>query len=133
MGAWDATSFGNDTANDWAYELEECSNLAHIEATLRKILEQGEHYIEAPDSEEAIAAAEVLAWLCGKPSPVNAYTEKVAEWVAAHPQEPSAELKQDALSVLDRIKRAPSELAELWEDDPAWAASLADLRSRLTI
>jgi hypothetical protein len=30
MGAWDATSFGNDTANDWAYELEEHGDLTHV-------------------------------------------------------------------------------------------------------
>jgi hypothetical protein len=131
MGAWDATSFGNDTANDWAYGLEECDDLSYIEAALQKILEEGEEYIEAPDAEEAVAAAEVVAWLRGKRSPVNAYTEKIAAWVDAHPIQPTPALTGKAQSVLDRIQRAPSELLDLWEGNPEWSASLAELRARL--
>jgi len=131
MGAWDATSFGNDTANDWAYGLEECDDLSYIEAALQKILEEGEEYIEAPDAEEAVAAAEVVAWLRGKRSPVNAYTEKIAAWVDAHPIQPTPALTGKAQSVLDRIQREPSELLELWEGNPEWSASLAELRARL--
>jgi hypothetical protein len=132
MGAWDATSFGNDTANDWAYGLEETSDLSYIEATLQKILDAGDDYIEAPDAEEAIAAAEVLAWLRGKPTPVDAYTEKIAEWVAAHPIQPPTAIIQKALSALDRVQQQPSELPELWENDPDWTASISDLCNRLT-
>ena len=133
MGAWDATSFGNDTANDWAYGLEECNDLSYIDTTLQKILDAGSDYIEGPDAEEAIAAAEVLAWLLGRPTPVNAYTEKVAAWVAAHPIHPTAALTQKALSAIERIQGESSELPELWEEDADWAASMTDLRTRLTI
>jgi hypothetical protein len=132
MGAWDATSFGNDTANDWAYDLENSSDLSYIDATLQRILDAGEDYIEGSDAEEAIGAAEVVAWLRGRPTPVNAYTEKIAEWVAAHPIHPTAAITQKAILVLDRIQRQPSELQELWEGDPDWAASIADLCRRLT-
>lgn len=131
MGAWDATSFGNDTANDWAYDLEKSSDLTYIDRTLQKVLDAGDDYIEGPDAEEAIAAAEVLAWLRGRPTPVNAYTEKIAEWVAAHPIQPPAAITQKALSVIERIERQPSELPELWEGDSDWAASISDLRNRL--
>ena len=132
MGAWDATSFGNDTANDWAYELEECDDLSYITTTLQRVLDAGEEFIEAPDAEEAIAAAEVLAWLRGRPTPVNAYTEKIETWVAAHRIQPPPATIELAVAVLDRIQRQPSELPELWEDDPDWSASMADLRARLT-
>jgi hypothetical protein len=132
MGAWDATSFGNDTANDWAYELEECDDLASIESALQEVLDTGDDYLDSDPAVQAIAAAEVLAWLRGKPTPVNAYTEKIAAWVAAHPIQPPAVILQKALSALDRIEQQPSELPELWEGDPAWLASMADLRKRLT-
>ncbi len=132
MGAWDATSFGNDTANDWAYDLEGCEDLSHIEITLQQVLDVGDDYLDADVASEAVAAAEVLAWLCGKPTPVNAYTEKIAEWVSAHPTKPPTATVQMALSVLDRIQREQSELAELWEDDPEWADSMTDLRNRLS-
>ncbi|MFZ4767039.1 MAG: DUF4259 domain-containing protein [Roseimicrobium sp.] len=132
MGAWDATSFGNDHANDWAYDLEKSNDLSYIDAALQKILDAGDDYIEAPDAEVGIAAAEVVAWLRGRPAPVNAYTEKIAEWVAAHPNLPLAAVTQKALTVIDRIQRQPSELPELWEDDADWAAAMTDLRNRLT-
>ena len=133
MGAWDATSFGNDTANDWAYDLEGCNDLSYIESTLQKVLDIGEDYLDSDEAVEAIAAAEILAWLRGRPVPVNGYTEKIAVWVASHPIQPSAAIIQKALSVLDRIERPESELPELWEGDPDWLASMADLRKRLTI
>lgn len=132
MGAWDATSFGNDTANDWAYDLEECDDLSHIEATIKQALEASDEYLDADLASEAVAAAEVLAWLRGKPSAVNGYTEKIAEWVEAHPIEPSATTVQHALSVLERIQGDASELAELWEGDEDWIQAMADLRNRLS-
>lgn len=131
MGAWDATSFGNDTANDWAYGLEECDDLSYIETAIQKILDAGDDYIERPDAEEVIAAAEVVAWLRGRSTPVNGYTKKIAEWTAAHPIQPPPGLIQKALSALDRIEQQPSELLDLWEGSTEWIASLADLRSRL--
>lgn len=132
MGAWDASSFGNDTANDWAYDLKECDDLSHIQSTLQHVVDAGDDYLDADLASEAIAAAEVLAWLNGKPSPVDAYTEKIATWVAAHPIQPPAELIQRAVAVLDRIEGEESELCELWEGDPDWTNAIADLRNRLS-
>jgi len=132
MGAWDATSFGNDKANDWAYGLDGSSDLSYIEAALQNILDQGDEYIETPDSEEGIAAAEVVAWLLGRPSPVNAFTQKIADWVAAHPIKPPQSTTDKALAVLTRIQREPSELKDLWEHDPDWIAAISDLQQRLS-
>lgn len=132
MGAWDATSFGNDHANDWAYGLEKCNDLSYIDTALQKILNAGDDYIEAPDAEEAVAAAEVVAWLRGRPTPVNAYTQKIAAWVTAHPNQPLTAITQKALSALDRIQQQPSELTDLWDGDPDWAAAMTGLRNRLT-
>ncbi|WP_050030532.1 DUF4259 domain-containing protein [Verrucomicrobium sp. BvORR034] len=131
MGAWDATSFGNDTANDWAYDLEECDDLSHIESAFQKVIDVEGDYLDSNEAEKAIAAAEVLAWLRGRPSPVDAYTEKIEAWVAAHPLQPSSALIAEALSVLDRIQRPPSELLELWDDSADWKDAMADLRLRL--
>ena len=78
MGAWDATSFGNDTANDWAYDLEKCDDLSYIESTLQEVLDTGDDYLDSDPASEAIAAAEVLAWLRGRPMPVDAFTKKIA-------------------------------------------------------
>jgi len=132
MGAWDATSFGNDHANDWAHDLiEQSTDLSYIDATLQKILDAGDDSIATSDGEEGIAAAEVVAWLRGRPTPVNAYTEKLAEWVTAHPIQPLAAITQKALAALDRIERQPSSLPDLWDGDSDWAAAMTDLRNRL--
>lgn len=132
MGAWDATSFGNDTANDWVYGLEECNDLSLVESTLQKIIDAGDDYIEASDAEEAIAAAEVLAALLGHPPELNAYTENVSAWVSAHPITPPAELVQKALRALNRIQSEPSELLELWEDAVEWQEAVQELVGRLS-
>ena len=131
MGAWDASSFGNDTANDWAYSLEECSDLGCIEEALQRVLDAGDEYLEAPDAEEAIGAAEVVAWLLGRRGELNAYTEKIAVWVEAHPIRPPQKLVDSAVAVLDRIQGSDSELAELWEGQAEWVAAIGDLRKRL--
>jgi hypothetical protein len=131
MGAWNPTSFGNDSANDWAYALESSDGLPYIEEALQAVLHAGEDYVDAGDAEEAIGAAEVLAWMKGKPSAENAFTEKVARWVRANPNPPPPSLVLKALAVLDRVLQSPSELLELWEGEPAWNASVEDLRARL--
>ena len=132
MGTWDPTSFGNDTANDWAYDLEECHDLSYIAATMQKVIDVQDQRLSARASEEAIAAVEVVAWLRGKPSALNAYTKKVAAWVEAHPLQLTSAIEQHALTVMDRIRQPPSELLELWGDDERWTAAMLDLRRRLT-
>ena len=132
MGAWDATSFGNDAANDWAYDLEKCQGLTLIESTLARVQHLGTEYIDVDAGAEAIAAAEVLAWLNGRPTAINSYTEKIAQWVEANPIRPPAELLQLARTVLTRLRAEPSELAELWDGDKEWLGALDDLNARLS-
>lgn len=132
MGTWDATSFGNDTANDWAYDLEQSGDLSLVEATFDKVVDVGSEYLEAPYAEEAIAAAEVIAALLGRPCQPSPYTEKVAAWVTQHPTKPSRELLSKAVAVLERIVSGGSELKELWEGNDEWNAEVANLRSRLS-
>ena len=132
MGAWDATSFGNDTACDWLADFTESNDFSAVEAALQEVLDTGDDYLDSDEAVQAIAAAEVVAWLRGHPTAVDPYTEKLAAWVAAHPIQPSAALTQKALSALDRIEQPPSELPDLWEGDPDWIAAMSDLRTRLS-
>ena len=103
MGAWDATSFGNDTACDWLQELEGSDDLSAVEAAFQAVLDTGDEYLDSDEAVQGIAAAETVAWLRGHPTAVTPYTEPLARWVAAHPIQPSATLTQKALSVLDRV------------------------------
>ena len=133
MAKRDPSTFGNDTASDWSYDLEENDDLSLIEATLQDVYgaEPGD-YIEAPDAEAAVAAAEVLAWLLGKPGNESSSTEKIAAWVESHALQPSPALLKKAVAVLDRIEGENSELAEKWADNDEWTAVMSDLRTRLT-
>jgi hypothetical protein len=134
MGAWDTDPFGNDTACDWKYELEETNDLSLVENTLQKIHDSASEYLEAPDAEEAIAAADTLARLRGHFYAKNSYTESLDEWVAKHPQEPPQALVDSAIRAMDRILTEPSELLELWQESDlfgAWKKHMDDLKSRL--
>jgi hypothetical protein len=135
MGAWSVDSFGNDTACDWAYGLEEVSDLSLVRETIQKVVDSGNEPLDASDAEEAIAAVEVLARLKGNFGERSSYTEATDNWVRAHPQQPPMILINLASQALDRILKPPSELLDLWqegEDFAAWKNSVLDLKKRAT-
>ena len=134
MGAWDTDPFGNDTACDWAYGLDECEDLKLIVKALEKVESVGNDYLDATEAEEAIAAADTLARLKGRAYVHNSYTEAVDEWVAEQHLAVPFELSELAIIVVDRIMTDPSELLELWEeseDFEGWKKHLVDLKERL--
>jgi hypothetical protein len=137
MGAWDATIFGNDDACDWAYGLEGVADFSLIEQTLQTVLNVGTEYLDVPEAEEALAAAEVVAGLLGRWGVRNVYTETAEAWGKRIQLTPSPDLIQRAVQVVDRIMTAPSELLELWQeaddaDFAAWKATVAELKKRLS-
>ena len=133
MGAWSHEPFGNDEANDWAYELGEARDLSYIEAALDAVLET-DGYLEAPEASCAVAAVEVIAKLLGKGTQSDAYTEKVDEWVGRVRAKPPRALIEKAQRALDRVCGEQSELKELWYegDAAAWEASLKALRAAVS-
>jgi hypothetical protein len=136
MGTWSVDSFGNDDAADWAYELEEAEDLGPIEAAIEGVLAVGDEYLEAPEAAIALAAAEVLARLCGKPGEKNSYTEAADKWVARIQVKPPVELIDKAQAAIARILAEDSELKELWQESDeydAWLASIEGLRARVGV
>lgn len=134
MGAWDCDPFGNDTACDWKYDLEETDDLSVISETIERIHTAGGDYLEASDAEEGIAAADALSRLRGKFYVRNSYTELLDSWVASHPITPPKELLDSAVRAIDRILTEPSELLELWGESEKfgeWKKHLTDLKERL--
>jgi hypothetical protein len=133
MGAWSHEPFGNDDANDWAYELEEADDLSYVEAALDAVLD-AEGYVEAPEASCAVAAVEVLAKLLGKGTQSDAYTEKVDEWVKNVRAKPSSPLLEKARLALARVRGEESELKELWHEGDAaeWEASLDALQAAVS-
>jgi hypothetical protein len=134
MGAWNCDPFGNDTACDWKYDLEETDDLSLISESIGKIHAAGSEYLEAPDAEEAIAAADALARLRGRFYARNSYTKSLDNWVASHPIPPPEGLLDSAVRSIDRILTGPSELLELWSESDKfseWKKHLTDLQGRL--
>jgi hypothetical protein len=134
MGAWGTDTFDNDTACDFAAEIAGTRNLAKLEATVDRVLQMGDAYLEAPDAEEGLAAADIIARLNGNFGVRNAYTETIDAWVAQFNLSPSGALVEKARRVVARVLTEPSELLELWnESDEAnkWRLSVEALRTRL--
>jgi hypothetical protein len=132
MGTWSHESFGNDTACDWAYELEGITDLSVIESTIDRVLESEDEYLEAPDAEEAIAAIEVIAKLLGNGTQSDSYTERADAWVKENNLRPSAELIQKARNAISKILSENSELAELWEESEEWKPEISKLLAAIS-
>ena len=128
MGAWSHEPFGNDDANDWAYDLEGKTDLSLISEALDRVLEAD--YVEAPEGSEGVAAVEVLAKLLGKGTQIDSYTEEIDEWVGTISIVPDATVLEKARGALAKILSEDSELRELWEESGSeeWVESIRKLQ-----
>lgn len=132
MGTWSHEPFGNDTASDWAYDLEEQKDFSLVAQAIQSVLDNGADYLDADLAAEAIAAAEVLAKALGRGTQADAYTKKIDAWLASIKSKPSADLLSSAQTALTRIMGPDSELRELWEesdDFEDWVSSVKALQS----
>lgn len=120
MGTWGTDPFGNDTACDWVYDLEETSDLSLIRSTLEYILENDPELVSSHEGDQAIAAADTVARLNGKFYVRNSYTQSLDEWVEKTRLTPSRSLVDLALKALDRITTKPSESVDLWEESDSF-------------
>jgi len=150
MGAWDAGSFQNDTALDWAGSLSESGDLGAVRAALVQVLEERRSerpsfigrllgrrtvapYLEAHVACEGLAAAEIVAFWLGHPD--RHFPDYLREWANRHSSSLSPEFVALARQAVFTIK-TKSELKDLWEEGdgivaPKWHAAIADLERRL--
>ena len=150
MGAWDAGSFQNDTALDWAGNLCESGDVTAVRIALSRAMEQhqppqpsftgrllGRHPIEpqldAQAASQALAAAEIVAFWLGRPD--QHFPDDLREWARRHSDSFSSELITLARRAVLTIK-TKSELKDLWEEGdgivaPKWHNAIADLERRL--
>jgi hypothetical protein len=127
MGAWGLGAFDNDDAADWVHELDVAADEAVLERAFACVSTIGEP--GSPDCCRALAAAEVVAALRGRPG--SSLPEAAAAWVVG--RDASAPLVDAARRAVDTVA-ARSELRELWaetEDLAAWLRLVDDLRGRL--
>ena len=132
MGAWSHEPFGNDTACDWAYGLDEQRDFSLVAKAIEAVLDNGSDYLDSDLASEAIAAAEILAKALGRGTQNDSYTEDVDAWVKSIAERPSQDLLSKANVALARIAGSDSELRELWEesdDFDSWESSVKALQS----
>jgi Domain of unknown function (DUF4259) len=128
MGAWSHTSFGNDTACDFLYDVGK--NTRAIERAIKAIekIAVGD-YIESEPATNVVAAGELLAAANGKPP--QDYPEEAQAIVSK--LKPDAKLRSRAALAITRILEA-SELRELWEESDYfndWSTDVTELIARL--
>jgi len=125
MGAWDVGSFGNDTALDFAGGIKTVDDLVQAFAALGP---EGT-IAEADNASEAIAAADLVAAMMGRPAPD--FPEDLGKTVSDFGTA-SDELTAAAVRAVQHV-RAHSELAELWAEskDEDWNGAINDLLARL--
>lgn len=123
-------SFQNDTALNWARDCVERGNAEFLAEALQSAINS--EFIERPDGETAVAAAEVIAAAGGQAS-----TELPAElttWLQQQPGESIAALLPQAREAIERVKdRKVSELSQNWSEQKGslWSRRVAELEARL--
>jgi hypothetical protein len=130
MGAWGAGSFENDDAGEWVWELADAEDTTILEEAFSRVLET-EDYLELPESSVAVAAAEIVAALGGRPA--DKLPEEATAFVGRIGAPPSAALVRSALNALESV-RTRSELQELWDESESgaeWREALEGLERRL--
>jgi len=131
MGTWGTGSFENDQALDWVADLD-VEGASLLEECLS--VDDNVEYLDAGVGCDAIAAAEVVAALMGRPA--GNLPEELTAWVAGQRGKVDPDrFRSKALALLQAVLGAKSELNELWaeneEDCPTWRAGVEDLIGRL--
>jgi hypothetical protein len=125
MGAWSHTSFGNDAAHDFLYDVE--SDTGALEAAVRFIEQAAaDAYLDAGDACNVLVAGELLAGANGKPP--QDFPDLARQ--LSQNLKPNAALNARAASAIRRILAA-SELRDLWEDSDSFGDWIADVESLL--
>ena len=131
MGAWGQNSFDNDSALDWVDYFEANPTRDVLEEAFDLVLE-GEEYLEVDECSAALAAAEIVAALRGRPVadfPENIDVKSLAIKV-------DEDLEAMALAAVEKVKiYEDSELKQLWEETgdggADWHAAVQDLIQRI--
>jgi uncharacterized protein DUF4259 len=130
MGTWGSEPFDNDGAADWGNDLDDARPEDRA-ALVRSALTLDDGYLEVDEGQIAVAAAAVVAAVrCGT-VPDSPYWP---DFLTASEGLDLPDLRDLALTALDRIVGPESELHELWtEDGPSeeWDAQITALRASL--
>lgn len=134
MDAWDTTAFANDSASDWLSELVESGSIEMVDEAIDAVLGGGGDGLEASVAEEGVAAAEVTAWLYGRPGKSAEDTDALETWIDEQELDEDEGRLKRARKLVDRVFNDPCELKDVWEESGEfedWRKSLTQLKDRL--
>lgn len=147
MSVWGPGPFENDDAADWLSEVEEEPSLEVIDDAVSEVADPANvGYVEIPDGAVAVAAAELLAQLLGKPGATSiaegeAFDEDAFSSLAEEAGRlgPGAKERvvRRAYTAVDRVlnDQENSELRQVLQEDKsgmsAWTNVMQDLLNRL--
>jgi hypothetical protein len=133
LGTWDAGPFDNDSAADFANDLDDTPDHERVDL-IRAVLTaavENDTYLDLDEGAAAVAAAALVAYRLpgGEQFAPNNYGPE-----APVPVLP-ADLVPLAIRAVDRVLAANSELASLWSEDMQaqrpWHTSMQQLKSVL--
>ncbi|MBV8252222.1 MAG: DUF4259 domain-containing protein [Chitinophaga sp.] len=132
MGAWGTRNFENDGSQDWVFDLIESKDGGLVTDTLARIINNHEK-LEVSDCEEALAAAETVAALVGRPS--EDYPEDPLDKLDILNLIGTKALRNQAINAVNKVINS-SEMRSYWETEgnlESWEAVQAGLIKRLEI
>ncbi|TGE18040.1 DUF4259 domain-containing protein [Hymenobacter elongatus] len=130
MGTWGYYNFDNDAAADFAGDFRDDHSEAMLYEALATAAEE-EGALEAAEASEALAAAEIVAAILGKPA--KDFPADLIPVIVKLDAAESEDLRELATAAVEAVVRK-SELQELWagKDDYAnWQQLQHDLLERL--
>lgn len=130
MGAWGHGTFQNDDALDLLDDLADGGDEEMLRATLDTAVEAVGSSVEAPEASSALATAEIVAALRGRPA--ADLPDEAIDWVRGRPA-PDDALVARARRAVEAVL-TDSELRDLWmeaDELPGWQATVEELRERL--
>jgi hypothetical protein len=133
MGTWGPGVFENDAASDFVSDVIDGGGIRALARAIDRVLSLKGNYLEAPDGQEGLAAAEIIARLSGNAGRRSGDTASIDAWVRGQAKVPD-ELVKKAKRSIARILTEPSELLELWTDSDEfddWKRSMEQLAQRL--
>ena len=113
MGASGTGSFENDSALDWISGFADEPDRETLRETLSTVANwPNGNYLDSDESTYAVAAAEVVAAILGRPGP--GLPEETMRWAHKQPTADGQALQDGAVRALQRVLKK-SELKESWD------------------
>lgn len=133
MGAWNYTTFDDDTAYDVLDDLRESENIVtDMEHYFDQVI--GADYVEYEEAHYALVSAAIIDCLIND-TPYRCDDEEFHPWVASLKHLEVSFLKDKAIKAIEAIVSDHSELKELWEENeelyPFWREDKKAIQKRL--